>query len=83
MRGKGHFRAQRLGGSQQGVPLALSSLVSADAQTVARLQEQIQAWLHLHSGLHISFCAERACQHLQSFEGASPHPMGVPSLTPL
>ncbi|XP_014372894.1 transmembrane protein 143 isoform X2 [Alligator sinensis] len=54
-----------------------------DAQTVARLQEQIQAWLHLHSGLHISFCAERACQHLQSFEGASPRPMGVPSLTPL
>uniref|UniRef100_K7FPK2 Transmembrane protein 143 n=1 Tax=Pelodiscus sinensis TaxID=13735 RepID=K7FPK2_PELSI len=38
----------------------------ADPETVAGLREHVQSWLRLHSGLDVSFCADRACQHLLS-----------------
>lgn len=41
----------------------------ADPETVAGLQEHVQSWLRLHSGLEVSFCADRACRHLLSLEG--------------
>ncbi|XP_075771614.1 transmembrane protein 143 isoform X2 [Pelodiscus sinensis] len=44
----------------------------ADPETVAGLREHVQSWLRLHSGLDVSFCADRACQHLLSLEGAGP-----------
>ncbi|KAL8176731.1 UNVERIFIED_CONTAM: hypothetical protein K2H54_037978 [Gekko kuhli] len=36
-----------------------------DSKTVERLRQDVQEWLHLHSGLNIDFCAERACKHLK------------------
>ncbi|XP_044844521.1 transmembrane protein 143 [Mauremys mutica] len=41
----------------------------ADLETMAGLQEHVQSWLRLHSGLEVSFCADRACRHLLSLEG--------------
>ncbi|XP_067402546.1 transmembrane protein 143 isoform X3 [Emydura macquarii macquarii] len=42
----------------------------ADPETVAGLQEHVQSWLRLRSGLDVAFCADRACRHLHSLEGA-------------
>ncbi|XP_077171891.1 transmembrane protein 143 isoform X2 [Paroedura picta] len=36
-----------------------------DSKTVEHLRQNVQEWLHLHSGLAIDFCAERACKHLK------------------
>ncbi|XP_061444492.1 transmembrane protein 143 isoform X2 [Rhineura floridana] len=36
-----------------------------DSKTVEGLRQEVQAWLHLHSGLDVNFCAERACKHLR------------------
>ncbi|XP_066487369.1 transmembrane protein 143 [Tiliqua scincoides] len=36
-----------------------------DSKTVEHLRQEVQAWLHLHSGLDLTFCAERACKHLR------------------
>ncbi|XP_077773182.1 transmembrane protein 143 [Podarcis muralis] len=36
-----------------------------DSKTIERLKEEVQAWLHLHSGLDVTFCADRACRHLR------------------
>ncbi|EMP25556.1 hypothetical protein UY3_17376 [Chelonia mydas] len=41
----------------------------ADPETLAGLQEHVQSWLRLHSGLEVSFCADRACRHLLNLEG--------------
>uniref|UniRef100_A0A670K717 Transmembrane protein 143 n=1 Tax=Podarcis muralis TaxID=64176 RepID=A0A670K717_PODMU len=30
-----------------------------------RYLPEVQAWLHLHSGLDVTFCADRACRHLR------------------
>ncbi|XP_054848232.1 transmembrane protein 143 [Eublepharis macularius] len=37
----------------------------ADFKPVEHLQQDVQEWLHLRSGLDITFCAERACKHLK------------------
>ncbi|KAH0626474.1 hypothetical protein JD844_001468 [Phrynosoma platyrhinos] len=46
---------------QQSSPL----LVNPDSKTIGWLKEEVQAWLHLRSGLDITFGAERACKHLR------------------
>ncbi|XP_048374370.1 transmembrane protein 143 [Sphaerodactylus townsendi] len=38
---------------------------NTDSKTVEHLRQDVQEWLHLRSGLHIVFCAERACKHLK------------------
>ncbi|XP_044303818.1 transmembrane protein 143 [Varanus komodoensis] len=38
---------------------------ATDSKTVELLKQAVQAWLHLHSDLDITFCAERACKHLR------------------
>ncbi|XP_074872117.1 transmembrane protein 143 [Carettochelys insculpta] len=44
----------------------------ADPETVAGLRDHVQSWLRLRLGLDVSFCADRACWHLLSLEGAGP-----------
>ncbi|XP_007432209.1 transmembrane protein 143 isoform X3 [Python bivittatus] len=46
-------------------PLPKETGVETDSKPVEHLREQVEAWLRLHSGLEINFCAERACKHLK------------------
>ncbi|KAJ7313982.1 hypothetical protein JRQ81_005836 [Phrynocephalus forsythii] len=44
-----------------------------DSEIVELLRKEVQAWLRSHSGLDITFCAERAYRHLKELGvGASP-----------
>ncbi|XP_053121068.1 transmembrane protein 143 isoform X2 [Hemicordylus capensis] len=36
-----------------------------DSKPLEQLKREVQAWLHLQSGLDVTFCAERACKHLR------------------
>ncbi|XP_062993510.1 transmembrane protein 143 [Elgaria multicarinata webbii] len=49
-----------------------------DSETVEQVRQAVQAWLHLHSGLDLTFCAERACKHLRELGagGVSPPAAG-------
>ncbi|XP_034990504.1 transmembrane protein 143 [Zootoca vivipara] len=36
-----------------------------DSRTIEHMRQEVQAWLHLRSGLDVTFCADRACRHLR------------------
>ncbi|XP_026538218.1 transmembrane protein 143 isoform X1 [Notechis scutatus] len=61
---------------QQQQPLPKETRVETDSNPVEHVRKQVEAWLHLRSGLEINFCAERACQHLKELgvKGAA-HPV--------
>ncbi|XP_042328929.1 transmembrane protein 143 isoform X3 [Sceloporus undulatus] len=57
-------------------------LVNPDSKTIQWLKQEVQAWLHLRSGLDVTFGAERACKHLRELgvgstgpPTAKPHPV--------
>ncbi|XP_070583987.1 transmembrane protein 143 [Erythrolamprus reginae] len=61
---------------QQQPPWPKEIEVETDSNPVEHLRKQVEAWLRLHSGLEINFCAERACKHLKELgiKGAA-HPV--------
>lgn len=53
------------------------------SETVEHLRQEVHAWLHLHSGLDVTFCADRAYKHLRELGVGSvgPSTAGAPPVT--